>query len=188
MTKRTYQIDDRFFEHMAYMTNKQSARIAELETLLAAAPAPTPQPVARGGMLAAAEYIDAKADKYLEECTGTERDTGAMVFHYGEAGRDYHSSLVELAEELRTQSAPVAAPDLLRRLLADHQRTPHHADLCALCREMQAAIEGAPVAAQGVREPDATIAQAKVLLLKWVGGDLGDAGYMTAMRRLLDCA
>jgi hypothetical protein len=40
--------------------------------------------------------------------------------------------------------------------------------------------------ALGERKPEATIAQAKVLLLKWVAGDLGDAGYMTAMRRLLD--
>lgn len=62
--------------------------------------------VAQGGMQAAAEYIDAKADKYLQDYADTEHDTGATVFHRGEAGRDYHSSLVELANELRAQAAP----------------------------------------------------------------------------------
>lgn len=49
--------------------------------------------------------------------------------------------------------AELSAPaDLVRRLLADHQRVePHHADQCQLCREATAAIEGQP--AQGERQP-----------------------------------
>lgn len=57
--------------------------------------------VARTAMHTAADYIDAKAAKYLQENAETEHDTGATVFQFGEAGRDYHSGLVELAEELR---------------------------------------------------------------------------------------
>lgn len=70
--------------------------------------APERDTLAHGGMQAAAEYIDAKADKYLQDYAHTEGDTGATVFHYGEAGREYHSSLVELAEELRAQLAAAA--------------------------------------------------------------------------------
>ena len=95
--------------------NALMASDAQLRAILAAAPVAAPatpatQPAQEPvGMQAAAAYIDAKADKYLQECAGTESDTGSTVFHYGDAGRDYHSSLVELAEELRAQPAPVAA-------------------------------------------------------------------------------
>jgi hypothetical protein len=44
--------------------------------------------------------------------------------------------------------------DLVRRLLADHQRVePHHADQCQLCREAQAAIDGQLAPATPVQEP-----------------------------------
>lgn len=52
-----------------------------------------------------AEFIEHKAESYLVHNADTEHDTGSTVFHYGEAGRDYHSNLVELAEEIRTLAA-----------------------------------------------------------------------------------
>ena len=59
------------------------------------------------GMRAAADFIDAKAQKYLNEHADNEPCTGAIVFNYGEAGRDYYIGMVELADEMRA-----AAPAL----------------------------------------------------------------------------
>ena len=52
------------------------------------------------GLAAAAEYIQKKADAYAEENCGTEWDTGATTYHFGQAGEDYHHVLLELAEEI----------------------------------------------------------------------------------------
>lgn len=38
----------------------------------------------------------------------------------------------------REESSPV---EVILRLLADHQRDPHHSDLCALCRDSLATIQ-----------------------------------------------
>jgi len=57
----------------------------------------------------AANYIDTKANVYLNNHADQDPDTGCTVFHYGEAGRDYHSSLVELAEEIRILATSSAA-------------------------------------------------------------------------------
>lgn len=51
----------------------------------------------------------------------------------------------DLVEALRDAAQLAAPASLLRRLLDDHQRMePHHADLCQLCKDAQAAIAGAP--------------------------------------------
>lgn len=57
-------------------------------------------------MRAAADFIDKRAEQYLQDHASHEPDTGAVSFHYGEAGRDYHSTLVELADDLRQASKP----------------------------------------------------------------------------------
>lgn len=57
----------------------------------------------------AAEYIEKLAADYLRDNASTEYDTGAVAFHYGEAGRDFHSALVELAEDLRSHVKPARA-------------------------------------------------------------------------------
>lgn len=67
------------------------------------------------GLTKAADFIDAKAQAYLDENASNEPDTGAVAFRYGEAGRDYYNTLVELAEEVRALSAPVAAVPVGKR-------------------------------------------------------------------------
>lgn len=62
----------------------------------------------RTGINYAASHIEKQAADYLRQNASTEPDTGATVFQYGEAGRDYHSTLVELAEEIRALAAPAA--------------------------------------------------------------------------------
>jgi len=59
-------------------------------------------------MTAAADFIDKRAEQYLQDHADTEWDTGSIVFHKGEAGREYHSVLVELADDLRQASKPTA--------------------------------------------------------------------------------
>lgn len=92
----------------------QAQIIAYVRSPASAAQASATIQAAPTGMHAAADLIDAKAQKYLDDHAGTENDTGAVVFHYGESGRDYHSTLVELAEELRlaaTIQEPVMAAE-----------------------------------------------------------------------------
>lgn len=67
-------------------------------------------PVAQGdarapGLIAAAEHIEGMAAGYIEEHAYTEPDTGAVVFDRRDAGLEYHSTLVELAEDLRGMAA-----------------------------------------------------------------------------------
>jgi hypothetical protein len=69
-------------------------------------PAPVAAPAAQG-IITAAEFIEKRAEEYLQEHADYEPETGALAFEFGEAGREYHSGLVELAEEIR---ALVAAP------------------------------------------------------------------------------
>jgi hypothetical protein len=83
------------------LTDADYLRISAERAATIQEPVMVVEPVAQAHTSAAADYIDAKAETYLEENAGIEPDTGATVFHYGEAGRDYHSSLVELAEEIR---------------------------------------------------------------------------------------
>ena len=70
------------------------------------APAVAQQAPALHGMEAAAEFVERRAAEYLRDHASTEEDTGAIVWQFGDAGRDYHSSMVELAEDLRQASAP----------------------------------------------------------------------------------
>ncbi|TES73977.1 hypothetical protein E2P84_20445 [Burkholderia cepacia] len=58
----------------------------------------------RAGIEAVAKFIDKKAADYLDEYGYVEHDTGAVSWgagNHADAKRDYHSSLVELAEEVR---------------------------------------------------------------------------------------
>lgn len=88
---------------------------------------------------------------------------------YEDQYADSHAQMAWRAWQGRAQLA--APADLVRRLLADHQRVePHHADQCPLCREATAAIGVVPLTAaeraelgwddsllkpaQGERQPD----------------------------------
>ncbi len=58
----------------------------------------------RAGIEAVAKFIDKKAADYLDEYGYVEHDTGAVSWgsgNHADAKRDYHSSLVELSEEIR---------------------------------------------------------------------------------------
>lgn len=46
-------------------------------------------------------FIEKRAEDYLRDHAETDEDTGAPIWHCGEAGREYHSTLVELADDLR---------------------------------------------------------------------------------------
>lgn len=59
--------------------------------------------------LDAANYIDKKAEDYLNENSHAEYETGACVFNYGEAGRDYYNTISELADEIREFATSSAA-------------------------------------------------------------------------------
>lgn len=77
---------------------------------LAAAPTTQAAPVAQGdaltpGLIAAAEHIEGMASGYIEEHARTEPDTGAVVFDRRDAGLEYHSTLIELADDLRQIAA-----------------------------------------------------------------------------------
>lgn len=63
------------------------------------------------GLIAAADYIDGLAAGYAAEHSYTEPDTGAVVFDRRDAGLEYHSTLVELADDLRGMAARVQAKD-----------------------------------------------------------------------------
>lgn len=72
------------------------------------------EPMTLTDAASAAEYIERLAADYLRDHASNEHDTDAIVFHNGEAGRDYHSTLVELAEDLRShvKPAPTTGGDL----------------------------------------------------------------------------
>lgn len=85
------------------------AVLAKAAPVAAAVPSLADQAAAyiRTGINRAASHIEKQAEAYIQEHASTEPDTGAIVFHYGDAGRDHHSTLVELAEEIRALAAPV---------------------------------------------------------------------------------
>jgi hypothetical protein len=83
----------------------RNALTATLDRLFAAQAGQVAAPT---DMTAAAAFIDKRAEQYLQDHADNENDTGAVVFHFGEAGREYHSVLVELAEDLRQASKPAA--------------------------------------------------------------------------------
>ncbi len=62
------------------------------------------------GVAYVADFIDKRAQEYLDGNAGTEHDTGAIVWHCGEAGRDYYYTLTELAEEIRAITLPASMP------------------------------------------------------------------------------
>ncbi|HEX8883152.1 MAG TPA: hypothetical protein VF797_01530 [Noviherbaspirillum sp.] len=53
----------------------------------------------------AVRFIEQRAQQYLQDHADNDPETGALVFQYGEAGREYHSTLVELADDIRTALA-----------------------------------------------------------------------------------
>ncbi len=53
--------------------------------------------------------IDKRAEDYIRDHAETDPDTGAVLFNYGEAGREYHSTLTELAGELRAAMSSASA-------------------------------------------------------------------------------
>lgn len=57
------------------------------------------------GLAQAIEFIEKRAEEYARENASDEYDTGVTVWHFGDAGRDYHNTLVELADDLRALSA-----------------------------------------------------------------------------------
>jgi hypothetical protein len=71
--------------------------LAATATLSTAAPQPNRfMPVNQ-----AAEYINKKAEDYLNDHSEVDHTDGSQVFQYGEAGRDYYNMLSELADEIR---------------------------------------------------------------------------------------
>lgn len=55
----------------------------------------------------AIKFIEKRAQDYLNDNTSSDPDDGSVIWHYGDAGREYHETLVELAEDI--QSALEAA-------------------------------------------------------------------------------
>lgn len=51
----------------------------------------------------AVQLIEKRAADYLRDHASTEYGTGDVVFHRGDAGRDHHSTLIELADDLRVE-------------------------------------------------------------------------------------
>lgn len=71
---------------------------------------PAAHPASTGPSLQfAIDFIEQRASDYLRDNAGTDPDTGDTVWHYGDAGRDYHSGLVELAEDLRSATPAPAS-------------------------------------------------------------------------------
>lgn len=60
----------------------------------------------REGIEAAASLLDAKADAYDAEHGSTDPETGTREYPGRGAGQDYHSNLIELAEEIRALATP----------------------------------------------------------------------------------
>jgi hypothetical protein len=54
-------------------------------------------------------FIEKRAEDYLRDNADTDEDTGAPIWRYGDAGRDYHSTLVELADDLRAAMSAATA-------------------------------------------------------------------------------
>lgn len=81
-------------------------------------------------MTAAANFIDQRAADYLRDNASHDPDEGSLVFEYGEAGREYHNILVELAEDLRSATpVPAAAPIPNGMVLAPEYRGYAHLGL-----------------------------------------------------------
>lgn len=92
---------------------RKLARIATQARALLAQRGAQPGAVDRGaaGIEVAARFIEQKAQDYVNEHASNERDTGAVVWHYGNAGLEYHSTLVELADEIRSlKGKPATSP------------------------------------------------------------------------------
>lgn len=66
------------------------------------------QPIAQeaaSGPVAVA-HIRKKADKYAQENCSVDPDDGSTIYHYGQAGMEYHNGLLELADELESLAPP----------------------------------------------------------------------------------
>lgn len=56
------------------------------------------------GLYKAAAILKAKADNYAQNYASSDPETNETIFRYGESGRDYHETLLELSD-LFTQQA-----------------------------------------------------------------------------------
>ncbi|HIC7209370.1 hypothetical protein [Burkholderia stabilis] len=94
--------------------NKTIERWTSMRPVAARSPAMAAEGAAyHDGIEAVAKMIDEKAVDYAVEFGCWERDTGALSFGQGahaDVKRDYHSSLVELAEEVRAMAAAAPQP------------------------------------------------------------------------------
>ncbi|MCA7985203.1 hypothetical protein [Burkholderia vietnamiensis] len=98
-----------------YRGNHSNKIADEIEALLSPAPRTEVAGAVPGwaqGVEAVAKMLDKKGADYVDEFGYVEHDTGALSFGQGahaDVKRDYHSSLVELAEEVRAMAAPPSA-------------------------------------------------------------------------------
>jgi hypothetical protein len=88
----------------------KDALLKVIEMMTKIATNPPAQTAQVDGIAKAAAYIQKKADDYAAENCSSEPDTGAPVYHFGNAGMDYHHTLIELAEDVAGLSPPTAEP------------------------------------------------------------------------------
>lgn len=58
----------------------------------------------------AIKFIEKRAQDYLNGNTSSDPDDGSIIWHYGDAGREYHETLVELAEDIQSAQVSAEAP------------------------------------------------------------------------------
>lgn len=58
------------------------------------------------GIEEAAKYLDKIAYQYIQEHARTDPNTGAIVWEFGDDGRDYYSILIEEADAIRALNNP----------------------------------------------------------------------------------
>ena len=97
-----FTVKDGLYDLKEYVYDAAYALLALATTQVA----PAAQGDARApGLIAAAEHIEGMAAGYIQEHAYTEPDTGAVVFDRRDAGLEYHSTLIELADDLRGLAA-----------------------------------------------------------------------------------
>jgi rubrerythrin len=65
----------------------------------------------------AIKFIEKRAEQYMQENTSEDPDDGSTIWHYGDAGREYHDTLTELAEDIRAAMAAETKTE------CEHKRT-----------------------------------------------------------------
>ena len=67
----------------------------------------------------AIKFIETRAEEYARENSSSDPEDGSTIWHYGDTGRDYHNTLVELAEDIRLA---LAAEMLTQAADCEHKR------------------------------------------------------------------